>query len=324
MTLCRICQEENSNQIFSVKEMMLGLRESFSYFECLNCGCLQIVEIPQNISQYYPNNYYSLDNSPEIHFTGLLKRVLKAKRDAFLISGYGILGLMIQKIYPNQSIELINFREAKLKKSDKILDVGCGAGIIPYVFYNAGFKNIIGIDPFINSDINYANGLSIKKKDFLNLTEDNYSVIMYNHSFEHLTNPKEHLEKAHNILAPNGKIIIRIPTVSSFAWKKYGVNWVQLDAPRHIFLYSINSLKILADNTGFQFDNITYESSSFQFVGSEQYLKDIPLNHINSYFKGNKNLFSSKEIKNYIDEAVSLNKHAEGDSIAVVFKKTTK
>ncbi|MGC8006318.1 class I SAM-dependent methyltransferase, partial [Salmonella enterica] len=80
----------------------------------------------------------------------------------------------------------------------------------------------------------YENGLTIKKIDFLDFNAYDFDVIMYNHSFEHLSNPVEHLQQAYRSLKSSGKLIIRIPTVSSFAWTKYGVNWVQLDAPRHI------------------------------------------------------------------------------------------
>jgi hypothetical protein len=39
--------------------MQLGLREEFEYFECSKCGCLQIEEVPLDLSKYYPDNYYS-------------------------------------------------------------------------------------------------------------------------------------------------------------------------------------------------------------------------------------------------------------------------
>ncbi|MBR2648422.1 MAG: class I SAM-dependent methyltransferase [Sediminibacterium sp.] len=308
-------------KLYTVKEMMLGMNDTFNYFQCVQCECLQIVKIPFNIEKYYPENYYSLKYSPEIHFKGEIKQTLKKIRDSYIITGKGFTGRIIQLFYPNLSIELYNFRKVKLKKKDKILDVGSGSGIIPYIFFNAGFVKTIGIDPYISNDITYENGLTIKKIDFLDLNVSDFDVIMYNHSFEHLSNPIEHLQQVYRSLKALGKLIIRIPTVSSFAWNKYGVNWVQLDAPRHIFLYSIKSLVILADQTNFKIDEINYESTYFQFAGSEQYLKGIALHDQNSYYKGNSSLFSEKEIKQFKRDAILLNKRKEGDSIFIILSK---
>ena len=67
---------------------------------------------------------------------------------------------------------------------------------------------------------------------------------MFHHSFEHLPDPIETLERVYRLMPSGGNCLIRIPLVSSEAWKKYGPHWVQLDAPRHFFLYSIESLKL--------------------------------------------------------------------------------
>jgi len=45
------------------------------------------------------------------------------------------------------------------------------------------------------------------------------------------------MEKAAKV--PGGWCVIRIPTVSSFAWEHYREQWVQLDAPRHFFLHKV-------------------------------------------------------------------------------------
>ena len=62
-----------------------------------------------------------------------------------------------------------------------------------------------------------------------------------------------------------------------YAWEKYGVDWYQLDAPRHLFLHSKDSMSFLADKAGLTIDKIKYDSTSSQFINSENYQKDIPL-----------------------------------------------
>lgn len=57
---------------------------------------------------------------------------------------------------------------------------------------------------------------------------------MFHHSFEHIADPFETLCSVRRLLS-SGTCLIRIPIVDSWAWENYGVNWIQIDAPRHFF-----------------------------------------------------------------------------------------
>jgi hypothetical protein len=41
--ICQICNNQDKNRPLLVKKMTLGSRRAFTYLECSNCGCLQIV-----------------------------------------------------------------------------------------------------------------------------------------------------------------------------------------------------------------------------------------------------------------------------------------
>jgi hypothetical protein len=56
---CRICANNENQKVSEVREMMFGFRDVFTYFQCSVCGCLQIADIPTDMSKYYPSNYYS-------------------------------------------------------------------------------------------------------------------------------------------------------------------------------------------------------------------------------------------------------------------------
>lgn len=45
--------------------MMFGSRDKFDYLECARCDCLQIEEVPADLSQYYPANYYAFQRPME-------------------------------------------------------------------------------------------------------------------------------------------------------------------------------------------------------------------------------------------------------------------
>lgn len=316
---CRICGDTGEHVIYQVRELMLGLRDEHAYFQCQSCGCLQIEAVPDNLPDYYPSeNYYSYDAPSSGNW---LKQQLVQQRDRYAVTGESLAGRLLNLVMPNAKLRTL--RPLKLKADTKILDVGCGAGILLHSLYNIGLHNLLGIDPFNQQDIQYPNGLKIEKRDIFS-EQDKWDVIMFHHSFEHLPEQQKTLEKTYNQLKPGGIALLRVPTVSSYAWQHYGVNWSQLDAPRHLFLHSVESIGKLAEQTGFTVEDVVYDSNAFQFWGSEQYEKDIPLRSENSWAESKeKSPFTSKEIRSFEKRAHELNALNQGDQAAFYLRKPT-
>ncbi|NNM43529.1 MAG: class I SAM-dependent methyltransferase, partial [Chlamydiae bacterium] len=200
-------------------------------------------------------------------------------------------------------------------KYTKILDVGCGTGQFIYELYDAGFKNALGIDPYLERDIEHVNGSKVYKKGFF---EENgkWNVIIFNHVYEHTETPLEILKKATQLLEPNGNLIIRIPNVDSYAFRKYRSHWFGIHAPVHYFLPSINGMKLLVDQAGLQIKKIRGENLLQFWAFSEAYRLGIwdyhPLG-LRTFLENNKlkefgkkpALFCKKDISYW----KSLNKH---------------
>ena len=68
--ICKICSNKDGNKFYSVREMQFGTRDEFIYCECSNCGCLQLVNPPENLSKYYPPEYFSFKIFKENYFKG--------------------------------------------------------------------------------------------------------------------------------------------------------------------------------------------------------------------------------------------------------------
>ncbi|MHA1195490.1 MAG: methyltransferase domain-containing protein [Promethearchaeota archaeon] len=98
---------------------------------------------------------------------------------------------------------------------------------------------------------------------------------MFHHSLDHIFDQHFIFRRIFELLDDNGICIIRIPTVSSFAWKYYGANWVQIDAPRHFYLHSVKSINFISQKYNLNIFKIIYDSKDFQFWGSEQYIRNI-------------------------------------------------
>jgi SAM-dependent methyltransferase len=312
---CRICGNSRDNKSYEVLEMMFGYRDRFNYFQCSNCDCLQIADIPSDMSKYYPSDYHSFAPIKETSnpLITIIKNFIINLRNNYAIYNRGIIGKLIYRKFPNQ--DLHNFIDLHLTKKSGILDVGCGSGRLLYNFAITGFNNLLGIDPYIEKDIVYSNTLKILKKNIYKI-DGKWDLIMFHHSFEHISDPIETIEKVSTLLVEGGICLLRIPTVSSFAWEHYRENWVQLDAPRHFFLHSVKSIKIIAERTNLELERIVYDSSSFQFRGSEQYIKGIPLIAPRS-----KSIFSEDDLRRFAADARKLNLENRGDQAAFYLRK---
>jgi SAM-dependent methyltransferase len=310
--LCKICGHSNKTTWYHAREMMFGMKDEFLYFQCTNCECLQIAEFPANISKYYPENYYSLTEYDGKKFSGLngnLRRTIVK----ISIGKTGAFYNVLQQLFASSQFQVFNGLD--INPGSRILDVGCGNGHkFLHPLAEMGFRSMLGCDPYIAKEITYPNGLRILKTDVFGMKGE-WDVITYHHSFEHISNPQQNLQKVSELLSPKGICIIRIPTASSYAWQHYKTNWYQLDAPRHYFLHSIKSIRYLAEQSGLKLVKVNYDSTHRQFTESEKYIRGISLRTPRP--KGFLQFIKRKIRKaSYVRMARHLNEQGQGDQAA--------
>ena len=303
-THCRICSSSNVGEPFLVREMMFGLREGFEYIECLSCGCIQILKYPADLSRFYPPDYYSFNSNVPKPKSSLISRII-------LYLKY-FARLYYRKF--NRSYRAPWPIKLGMYPHHRVLDIGCGNGARLMEWYNLGAFRLTGIDQFVSEGRTLAPGVRIIKGDFYDL-EERYDLVMMHETLEHLPNQQRVFDKVNALLNKGGTFLVRIP-IKSWAWETYGVNWVQLDAPRHFYIHTENSLNLLAQNAGFRVEEVLYDSWHFQFTGSELYVRDISLMEARQ-----RSIFSEEEIDEYRKRAKQLNKERKGDQAAFILKK---
>ncbi len=308
-TTCHIC-EGTFDKTYVFTEKMFGFNDEFKYNECASCGCLQIAAFPANIEKYYPPYYYSFTQEiPGLKRLPLIKRIFGARR--------------LRKRYKRNLDVLKYLKEIDAKITDRILDVGCGKGLLICELFNQGFEKVEGVDKFLPQAINYKYGVKVQKKELEELSPNYYNLIMMNHVLEHMAEQEQSLAACYKLLKDDGCLMVRIPLLGE-AWERYSGNWVQLDAPRHFFLHTLKSINILAQKTGFEIRKTMFDSTNFQFLGSELYERGIPLfSESDDYnlYPFNK-IFNPEQIQEFDKMAEDLNREQRGDSgVFYLYKK---
>jgi len=315
---CRICGNNANNKTFVVREMLHGTREVFEYFQCSACGCLQIMTVPGDLARHYPPNYQAYkDYTRKAH--NKTRSFFDSRRARYELMDRGWFGRFLAMFYP--APDYVRWcSKMGIRQDASILDVGCGTGRLLSRMLVGGFTHLRGIDPFIRENIVFNQNAIIYKQDLpahIAMSKKKYDLVMLHHSFEHMDNPRQVLAWCSELMADDGWLLIRIPLADSEAWEQYRENWYALDPPRHLYLHTSKSMRLLVEGCGLVVSAEERDSIETQFTHSEYYMRDIPSNAPRSH----RDIFSRTQIKKYADRARQLNASDKGDQGVFYIRK---
>lgn len=72
------------------------------------------------------------------------------------------------------------------------------------------------------------------------------------HVLEHLYDPATYLDVAHQLLRPDGRLIVQVPNSACWQFLLLGDRWNGIDVPRHLIDFRLADLDALLDNCGFE------------------------------------------------------------------------
>lgn len=240
---------------------MFGLGTSHQYSECLDCGSLSLAQIP-NLTGYYPADYYSRQQAQRPAAVELARWLV----DWFALHVPGV----------SSRSPLPFLRRLKITRKQRVLDVGSGAGHLLHRLSKLGYRDLHGVDLFLEAAREQATVRLIEGTVSDLPDERSFDLVILSHTLEHVPDPLETLQDVARRLRPPGYVIITVP-VLGWAWRHYGTNWVQLDAPRHLTIFSLRGLEALIPAAGFHLIERRFDSTSFQFWGSQAYERTLSL-----------------------------------------------
>lgn len=329
MSPCPACRCEDAGEQLTVRELMFGTGESFPYAACPDCGSVRLAAVPEDLGRYYPEDYYSVDLDPERIFAGRHVRAFTRLVTRSVLFGSGRLTRAARKVVRRRQFQTLTsilgaVRAAGLPRGrqTRVLDVGCGSGVLIHVLALAGLTSVTGVDPFAPADRVLGSGAVILKRE-LEEVQEPFDLVMFHHSFEHVLDPGASLDAAAGLLTPGGRVLVRMPTVTSDAFERYREDWVQLDAPRHITVFSREGMARLCAERGLELVATHDDSTAFQFWGSEQARAGVALGDPESHFVNPAaSRFTDAQIGAWDREAEGLNAIGRGDQSAWVLRVT--
>ncbi len=140
-------------------------------------------------------------------------------------------------------------------KGRRLLEVGCGGGKRLGLFRKHGWL-VEGqdVDAAAVRQAQSAQGVPVHHGDLLHgleLPVGAYDAIVMNHVLEHVYDPVALLRVCHGLLAPGGILAMATPNALSFGLREFGRDWMGLDVPRHLQVFTSSALAETARRAGF-------------------------------------------------------------------------
>ena len=305
-----------------VCETMFRQGHVATYAQCSRCRSLvRTSELPPQ-SLLYPDNYYSLSRDAESALSGPLRQWLCTRLVKSTFGELAIFIKLLRMFAPIRELRtvcqmLLSINSASQKGNiNSILDVGTGSGYLPFILSRDG-RQVLGIDPF--SAREWSSGTCKIRKLSINELTEKFDLIMFHHSLEHISDPGETLNTAASLLNNNGAIVIRIPKCDSEAWRVYGPNWFQIDAPRHEFIPSNEGMQLLLRSQNLRIVHQYDDSTTTQFWLSNLVAKGLSLMNSDRQFAKFRTDDSSLYLKAlHVFRTRSANRKADGDQTVLV------
>jgi len=134
-----------------------------------------------------------------------------------------------------------------------LLDVGFGDGSFLENAKSIGW-DVMGLDPDIETVNNARDrGLNVKQGSLDTLVgmDDHFDVITLCQVLEHMHDPIASLRACYRLLKPGGQIWIETPNINSIGHSRFKANWRGLEIPRHLVIFSHESLHEALHEVGF-------------------------------------------------------------------------
>ncbi len=248
--LCPLCQERKKTKVWT--EAQTG-RYRFTYRQCCNCGLIFLDPHPdeEEILQYYTQDYYGegshkFRSSLESFRLFFARERMRRTQKFFLSPG-------------------------------KALDIGCGQGTFLQLLKEEGW-DCHGTELTRESAFRASQkGISVSVGDVEEgqFTLQSFDLMSFWQVLEHLRDPMKILKALRPFLKKEGIVAISTPNIDSLQAKVFTRRWFHLDPPRHLCLFSPETLQRMMKFLGFSLVEIRHFSMEQNPYGWLQSLMNI-------------------------------------------------
>jgi 2-polyprenyl-3-methyl-5-hydroxy-6-metoxy-1,4-benzoquinol methylase len=263
---CASCGSDGEYLYMEQKDRLFGASGLWNVKKCRNrkCGLIWLDPMPlkEDIGKAYAN-YYTHAARESGKKAGLLKRFLWQMKRGYHTSKYGYLtGESFWTRCAGKLLYLFPIRRAEVDAEvrflhavpeGRLLDVGCGSGAWLVSMRKLGWQ-VLGVDFDENAlKIARLEGLAVRcgSLEEQRFSNDSFDAVTLSHVIEHVPDPAQTLAECARILKPAGKLVLLTPNGASLGHQVFKKHWRGLEPPRHLHIFSNESLSSMLELAGF-------------------------------------------------------------------------
>jgi len=262
---CLLCGRPGNELYPGLADRLFGAPGKWGYFQCPQCGLVWLNPRPveQDVAMAY-GTYYT--HAPEEDGTSpsilektklALFSALRGYESLATSEGWRLLGKTLCLIPTFREVAGMGTMYLDAQKKGLLLEVGCGSGRFLSRMRKAGW-DVRGVEPdSVAAQVAQARfGLPVFAGTLheANFPERSFDAAALSHVIEHVYDPVGLLKECRRVLKPGGHLTLATPNVRGRAHQVFGRDYVGLDAPRHLFLFSKDTMRACAEQAGLRID----------------------------------------------------------------------
>jgi SAM-dependent methyltransferase len=230
LPLCPLCGgSAYVAEATEVRDFEYDAPGTFAWMRCSTCGLIRLAPTPssEGLAAAYPPHYHGFVK-PKSKLTQTL--IQASRRRA--AKGFA----------------------RRLPEGGTILDVGCSFGHLLSEVGRLGNYRLLGVEfgaePAAEAR---RRGIEVWQGDLtqVDIPKESVDVVTMQHVLEHVPDPVATLRKTHSILRPNGLVMGELPNFDSWDASLFGRYWGGGHAPRHLWHFTVTTLRRVLELTGF-------------------------------------------------------------------------
>ncbi|MBZ0273386.1 class I SAM-dependent methyltransferase [bacterium] len=268
-TRCALCGDPRSRLVVRARDPLGLFPGEANVVSCISCGSWRVDPAPagDDIARLYPDEYRAHHASgPDLPATAVPSTGDRLRREfaewaasgrrSIWLSPLGAIGRLaaarLFHLTGRGRFNMLAFNGA----GRRLLDVGCGAGDLLAQYAARGWA-VIGVEPSAAAAHRaIARGYPIVNGTFPESSAAlarfaPFSAVVMSNVIEHLPDPLAALGAARNLMEPGGLLLVTTPVTDGIVQRLLTEHWYNLDAPRHLHLFSRKNLDALLRQAGF-------------------------------------------------------------------------
>lgn len=235
-------------------------------YKCLKCesAYLDPRPTPLSIGQAYSDYYTHKSSAEVVNYLAMsfLQRFRRALHNGYVNSRYNA-HLNFSSLLGGWIVPILFFKKGEINHKyrnlpplpaggGKVLDIGCGSGEFLAAAAQIGWESF-GVDPDPRASAQKT-GYKVLQGNLpgIDFPDNYFDVITLSHVIEHTHDPVASLKEIKRLLKPGGLVWLATPNLNSYGHLYFNKDYVNLDPPRHLVMFTHDSIARLISEAGFK------------------------------------------------------------------------